>query len=268
MQHVKLTGVVLRTVDYGDADRVISLLTEERGKVSAFARGARVSRRRFGGALEPFTLLTVEARERRGSDLLTLESVSVLSGFGGIRGDLARIACAGYACELARDLVRDAEPHPELLALLVAYLGRLHAAAARPGALRAYELAALQAAGLMPRLSGCVRCGTRLESGLGGGAPPGGAARVTITFDPAEGGVLCEGCTGRGPSAALRLSAGALGALGRLQAGGLPASDAEAISPALGAELKDALSRFIEHHLGHRLASRKFLDEVGPLLGT
>ncbi|HVI73863.1 MAG TPA: DNA repair protein RecO, partial [Anaeromyxobacteraceae bacterium] len=57
---LKLTGVVLRTVDYGESDRVVSLLTAERGKVSAFARKARVSRRRFGGALEPFTLLQVE----------------------------------------------------------------------------------------------------------------------------------------------------------------------------------------------------------------
>src|SRR5512147_1565246 len=110
----KLTAVVLRTVDYGESDRVVTLLTRERGKVSAFARGARASRRRFGGALEPFTLLVAEARARSGSDLLGLESVSVERGFGGIRTDLARIACAGYAAELCRELVRDHEPHDEL----------------------------------------------------------------------------------------------------------------------------------------------------------
>src|SRR5919204_4307116 len=139
----KLTAIVLRTVDYGESDRVVTLLSRERGKVSAFARAARASRRRFGGALEPFTLVRAEARERRGADLLSLESVSVERGFGGIRADLARIACAGYACDLARELVRDEEPHEELFALVVDYLVRLDAAPARPTALRALELAAL-----------------------------------------------------------------------------------------------------------------------------
>jgi DNA repair protein RecO (recombination protein O) len=106
-RHLKLTAVVLGTVDYGESDRVVVLLTRERGKLSAFARGARASRKRFGGALQPFTLLDAEVRERAGSDLLGLDAVDVVQAFGGIRTDLARIACAGYACELARELVRD-----------------------------------------------------------------------------------------------------------------------------------------------------------------
>jgi DNA repair protein RecO (recombination protein O) len=247
---------VLRTVDYGEADRIVTLLTEERGKVSAFARGARASRRRFGGALEPFTLLRIEARERRGADLLGLDSVAVVRGFGTIRTDLARIACAGYACELARELVRDAEPQPELMALLLDYLGRLDAAAAIPAALRAYELCALRAAGLMPRFTDCARCGAAL---------PGGARRP---FDPADGGVLCDACAPGASPGSPRLTAGALALLARLQAAGLAGAAAEPLTPALGAEARDALARFIEHHLGRRLASRKFLDEVGPLLGA
>ena len=72
----KLTGIVLRLVDTGEADRVVTLLTRERGKVAAYARGARASRRRFGGSLEPFTLVTAEVRERSASELLGLDSVS------------------------------------------------------------------------------------------------------------------------------------------------------------------------------------------------
>jgi DNA repair protein RecO (recombination protein O) len=270
MQRVKLTGVVVRAVNYGESDRIVSLLTEERGKLSAFARGARASRRRFGGALEPFTLVAVEARERRGSDLLDLESASVVRGFGGIRDDLAAIACAGYACELARELVRDAEPHAELLAVLLRYLTTLDGAPARPDALRAFELAALQATGLMPRLHGCARCGAPLPSlaaeggaqeGLDGGSGP---ARG-ILFVPGEGGVVCSGCApAASPSSTLSL--GAVAAMGRLQR--LGASAEAGIPAGLGAEIRDALSSFIEHHLGRRLASRKFLDEIAPMLGS
>jgi DNA repair protein RecO (recombination protein O) len=253
MDRLKLHGVVLRVVDYGEADRVVTLLTEERGKVSAFARGARASRKRFGGALEPFTLLSMEARERRGSDLLGLDSVSVTRGFGAIRTDLARIACAGYACDLARELVRDSERHPDLFALLLRYLDRLDRAAAEPSALRGYELGALQAVGLMPRLTGCVGCGTPLEG------------QESVTFDPGQGGVICDHCRGAA-SVAQRLGRTALTTMIRLQNGEAPGTP-EPLSRTIGAEMRDALSRFIEHHLGHRLASRKFLDEVAPLLG-
>jgi DNA repair protein RecO (recombination protein O) len=251
---LKLTGIVLRAVDYGESDRIVTLLTRERGKVSAFARGARASRRRFGGALEPFTRVDAEARERSGSDLLGLDSVAVARAFGGIRGDLARIACAGYAVELARELVRDHEPHDELFELLEAYLAALDEGPARPAALRAFELWALRAAGLAPRLDACARCG----------GPLGDRA---LRFDPAHGGVLCPSCAPDASPAAPTLSAASAAALLRLAEGGLAAAAAEALTPAIGREVRDALAVFVEHHLGRRLAARRFLDEVGPLLG-
>jgi DNA repair protein RecO (recombination protein O) len=250
----KLTGIVLRVVDTGEADRVVTLLTRERGKVAAFARGARASRRRFGGALEPFTLVAAEVRERAGSELLGLDSVSPLDAFGGIRADLARIACAGYAAELARELVRDHEPHEGLFDLLAAYLAALDAAPARPAALRAFELGALRAAGLAPRLDACARCGAALAAGRG--------ARL----DPGQGGLLCAACLPHAAPGAPALSPGAVAALVRLAAGGLAAAG-EPLAPAAGREVRDALTAFLEHHLGRRLRARRFLDEVASVLG-
>jgi len=251
----KLTALVLRTVDYGESDRVVTLLSRERGKVPAFARGARASRRRFAGALEPFTLLAAEVRARSASELLGLESAAVLRGHGGIRGDLARIGCAAYATEVARELVQDHEPHPDLFELLLEYLGLLDRAPARPAALRAYELGALRAAGLAPRLDACARCGKALDP----------AARA-VRFDPGHGGALCTACSASGAPGAPLLSRAAIDAMGRLQGGGLAASAAEELPPAAGRELREALGAFLAHHLGRTLASRRFLDEVGPLL--
>lgn len=252
----KIRAVVLRILDYGEADRVVTLLSEERGKLAAFARGARASRRRFGGALELFTLLDAEVKERPGSDLATLESVNVVRAFGAIRGDLARIACAGYACELASELVRDSEPHPDLVALLEDYLGLLDAGPARPAALRAFELGALRAAGLMPRLGACARCGEAISFA---------SESERLRFDPAQGGFLCRRCAPSAPGSREALGATAL-ALTALQSGGLAAAGEEP-PPAVAAEARDVLTSFIEHHLGRRLAARKFLDEVGPALG-
>ena len=251
-ERLKLTAVVLRTIDHGESDRVVTLLCRGRGRLGAFARGARASRKRFAGALEPFTLLSVELVGRPASDLWRLESASVERGFHGIRGDLARIACAAYAAELARELTRDHEPHDDLFDLLVAYLTRLDEAPARPATLRAFELAALAAAGYQPRLDVCARCGAPL---------PGGE----VIFAPGDGGPLCGGCAPLGGPGRLRLSAAGLEALRRLQAGGLEAGET-ALAPAVGRECQEALERFLDHTLGHRLQARRFLDEVGPLL--
>jgi DNA repair protein RecO (recombination protein O) len=250
----KLSAVVLRTVDYGEADRVVTLLSRERGKLVAFARGARASRRRFGGGLEPFTQVTAELAERGGGDAMArLDSVSVERSFHHVRGDLARIGCAAYAAELAGSLVRDHEPHAGLHDLLVEYLGRLDAAPAHPAELRIFELGALEAAGFQPRLDGCARCGG--DAGVG----EGGAA-----FSPADGGLLCERCQA-GAVGTTRLSGAAVDALRRFQRGGFGAVG-EGLPAPVGRELREALGRFVEQLLGHRLQARRFLDEIAPLL--
>jgi len=251
---LKLSGVVLRTVDYGESDRVVTLFTAERGKVAAFARGARASRRRFGGALELFTLVLLEARERARTDLIDLESAAVVRAFPAIRGDLTRIACAAYACDLARSLVREGEPHPELLGLLLDYLARLDGSKARPTVLRAYELKALEAVGLMPRLSSCAACSRPFRGEDG-----------RLAFDPGEGGVLCPSCAGRAREVRFLAADTAL-ALSQLQQGGLSGAEAVPLTPGAGREAREALAAFIEHQLGSRLESRRFLDEVGPML--
>jgi DNA repair protein RecO (recombination protein O) len=253
----KLTAIVLRTVDTGEADRVVTLLSRERGKVAAFARAARASRRRFGGALEPFTLVRAEVRERAGAELLGLESVAPLEAFGGIRDDLARIACAAYAAELARELVRDHEPHEDLFDLLARYLRALDAAAAAPTGLRAFELGALRAAGLLPRLDACARCDAPHP------APP---SSRPLRLDPSHGGVLCADCTPLASPGSPALSADAAAALHRLAEGGLAAAAAEPLAARSGREARDALGAFIEHHLGRRLQARRFLEEIGPIL--
>jgi DNA repair protein RecO (recombination protein O) len=254
----KLEALVVRTVDYGESDRVVTLLSREGGKLAAFARGARASKRRFGGALEPFTRLEAELRDRPGSEMQVLEAVTVLQAFGAIRSDLACIACAGYACELARELVRDAEPHPGLFDLLAGYLALLDAAPARPTALRAFELGALRVAGLMPRLDSCARCGAALAQ----------AGPQRLRFDPGQGGMLCERCGATASPASRQVRLGTALALAELQQGGLQAAEGAPLPGAAAAEARDMLSAFVEHHLGRRLDSRRFLDEVVPALSS
>lgn len=240
-------AVVLGGIDYGDSDRVITLLTRDRGKVPAFAAGARKSRRRFAGALEPFTVLDVRLSERRG-DLLFLDSCSVVDGNGGLRDDLGRLAHAGHAIELCRELCRDREPHEELYDALVFYLGKLSVAEADPSELLAFELEVLGQVGFAPRFGDCAICQ----------GPPGGA----LLFDPAHGGVLCGGCGAMAFPGALKVGVAALAAGARLQGLG-PWRGGAIAEPGLRAEVRRMVRRFTHHCLGHLPRSLAFLDQMG-----
>jgi DNA repair protein RecO (recombination protein O) len=234
-------ALVLSTLDYGEADRLVTLLTRSRGKLTAFAAGARKSRRRFAGALEPGTLLRARLVERHGSTV-RLDAVEVVQAFPRIREELPRIARALYALQLCRELLRDHEPAPELLSLAVDWLGRLDAGEAGPTSVLAFELQALALAGLMPRFDACALCGR----------PPGEAPR----FDVDHGGAVCAACSPRatGP----RIDPAVLEGLAAIQSGAR-----QPLPPALRAEARGLLARFIEAQLGRRLKSVDFLRSVG-----
>ncbi len=235
-------AVVLASVDYGEADRIVTLFTFGRGRLTAFAAGARKSKRRFPGALEAGNHLRAQLVERHG-DTYRLDGAEVVKTFHGFRDDLSRIARALYGLELCRELTRDHEPHPELFGALLTFLGRLDRNEAGPSSLLAFELDALALAGFRPRFSPCAICG----------GPVGERPR----FDPDAGGVACESCSGRVPFA-VPVAPGVVGAMARLQEG-----DRTPLAPEVRARGRELLNVFIAHHLGRRLKSVDFMTQVG-----
>ena len=235
-------ALVLSTLDYGDADRLVTLLTRSRGKLTAFAAGARKSRRRFAGALEPGTLLRARLVERHGSTV-RLDAVDVLRAFARIREELPRIARALYALELCRELLRDAEPAPELLTLAVEWLDLLDAGEAGPTSVLSFELRALALAGSDAPLRGLRPL--RRPSGT----------RPHLRCGPRRSGVRPLRAADPGRAGASRAAPGT-GARSR------PGSGPR--SPAVRrAEAREILARFIEAQLGRRLRSVDFLRSVG-----
>ncbi len=230
-------AVVLRRLDYGESDRVVWLLTEARGRLSAFAPGARASRRRFPGGIEPFSFVRARLSPPRRGELWRLVELDLLEPRPSVRQSLECFAQASVACEIATDLSREADPVPELYQTLLRFLRGLDRT---PGpSLFRHLLEALAASGVAPRLTSCGCCG--------------GPIGAQASFDPAEGGVLCDGCAPRAASA-VRVSGRALGALSSLEDPGTdePIPEARAL-----------LWRHLEQQTGRRLASRKLLEELG-----
>src|ERR671932_1284417 len=171
---LKAEGIVLRSIRYGEADRVLHLYTRERGRVSAIAKGVRRTRSRFGGRLEPFFRVALVLHEGR-SDLLTVTAAETVAAHPRLREDARALEGAARACEAVARVFDDGEPHAgvyHLLANELALLDRQPARATRANAL-AFRLKLLLAAGFAPQMAACAACGEREHlvgfSGAAGG---------------------------------------------------------------------------------------------------
>src|SRR3982750_1524351 len=108
---VKTQAVVLRSIRYGEADRIVHLYTPHRGRIGAIAKGVRRSRSRFGGRLEPFFRLDLVLHEGRG-ELLTVTAAETVAGYGRLRADGRALDSAARACDALARLFDTNEPHP------------------------------------------------------------------------------------------------------------------------------------------------------------
>ena len=162
MRKSQTEAIVLRLTDYGEADRIVSLFTLEQGRLSGIARGAKRSRKRFGGALESFAHLRLQLH--LGAGLPTLLSADIGSIFPGIRADLSKIGCAAYACELVERLTPEGEANPRLFRLLFCYLECLDLSPPSPSDRRFFAVNLLKILGYQPDLE--VRGISDLTAGL------------------------------------------------------------------------------------------------------
>ena len=225
---LRTDAIVLRSIRYGEADRILHLYTPDHGRIGAIAKGARRARSRFGARLEPFFGVRLVLHQGR-SDLLTVTSVDTVSTNAGLREHAATLDAAARACDAVARLFETTDPHPEVFALLANELGLLSAdpANARPGNGLAFRLKLLLAAGIVPQLAACAECGS--DRHLSG-------------FSGAAGGVVCGSCE----AGAFMLDEDAY----RFLVGALGASLAQA--PDCGGralrQVERAISETAEHH--------------------
>lgn len=229
---LKVQGVVLRSLRYGEADRILHLYTPQRGKVGAIAKGVRRARSRFGGRLEPFFRLNLVLHEGR-SDLLTVTAAETVEGHPRLREDATALDTAARACDAVGRLFETSEPHPEVYNLLCNELALLDAEPQRAGHANqlAFRLKLLLAAGLAPQLAACASCGE--SEHLSG-------------FSGAAGGVVCPACEAGSFALSQEAHEFLVDAIGRPLAQ-TPAADDRALRQA-----ERAIAETLEHHAGIR----------------
>ena len=153
-------AIVVRARVFGEADKIVTFLTRDLGKLSGIAKGAKHSKRRFVNVLEPFTHVSLRVRQRANSDLAFIDGCELLDAFHSFARDLRKFAFASYVLELTDRMVRGREAGPETYELVRDALGMLDRTVADVGLLRAFELHLLRVTGYEPALDRCRRCGS------------------------------------------------------------------------------------------------------------
>lgn len=238
MSLYRAEGVVLRTVKLGEADRIVTFATRERGKVRAVAKGVRKTKSRFGGRVEPIVHVNLQLYEGRELDIVT--QAETVNAFSHIRTDLDRARRAISMLEAVDQVMQDGEADPRLFKMLVGALEVLDEKDS-PVIVGAFFWKLLVLEGLRPVLDRCASCGR--TDGL-------------VAFDLNIGGVLCSADRSGVP-----ISDDALHLLRRTLGGDLTRVLAEDASSA-GYELEHLADLSMEVHLERRLRSRHVMDRA------
>ncbi len=231
-------GIVLRSYPFGEADRVVVLLSPNSGKLRTVAKGVRKTKSRFGGRLEPFTHVDLVLYEGRNLDTIT--QVAVLEHFPRMRSDLDAVVRAGTMVETADAVAQEDEAAIRLFLLLQRGLKSLEAGQRSPDLITSYLLKLADVVGVAPSLLQCASCG-RVD----------GVHRFSFS----GGGSLCDRC---GAEGSVKLRDGLTQYLATLA--GSEMMDLPPVDSSLSSEAMGIARRFVEYHLDRKLTSLAVME--------
>lgn len=242
----KSEAVVLKRMDLGEADKILTIFTPHFGKLRVVAKGVRKVTSRLAGHVELFTRAQMLLAKARNLDIITQSET--LDAYRPLHDDLSRLAHASYAAELLDALTPDALEHYPVYKLLVETFAHISDDRDTDRVLRWYEVQMLGYMGYAPQLQKCVECHNDL-------------APTVNNFSPALGGVLCASCrrigTGRD------ISVNALKLLRLMQSNPYSSAARIRLDPGLSSELQGHMESYINYILERELRSTHFIKSAG-----
>ncbi len=250
----KTEAVVVRQSPLGEADRVVTLLSPERGQIRAVAKGVRRTSGRLTGHLELLNRVQVSLAEGRNLDIVV--EAQCLDGFPALRSDLGKVAAGMYVAEMADAFsVPQEDDHGdsdarEIYGLVAEALGRLEAGGPADGLLACFKVRLLAVAGLAPELSVCIECGLTLE-------------QREHAYSAAAGGMVCPDCVTVAPGPFLTVSVSAIKTLRYYMSQGLAGAASLGVPSPVLADVSRVLDTHLRYHLDREPRSAGFLQSIG-----
>lgn len=245
MDQTVVTGMVLQTAPIGEYDRRIVLLTKERGRISAFAKGARRPNSALVAAVNPFVFGEFTLYEGKNSN--TVVSAKVLNYFSEMRENVESAYYGFYFMELAGYYTREGQDEREMLKLLYQTLRALLNPRLPNRLIRVvYELKTICINGEAPQVFQCVSCGKKEES---------------MRFSPLKGGLVCKACEKAAPDL-IELDTSAVYTMQYIETSTIEKLYTFLVSDRVLEELRTVMERYMEVYVGKRFSSLDILESI------
>jgi DNA repair protein RecO (recombination protein O) len=245
-------AIMLRRIDHGDYDLIITCFTLTKGKISTIAKYAKKSVKRFSGLLELFSVLNVVCHTGRGRGLPVLQEAVLKHPFIEIRGDIKKTAYASYWAQLIIAWMEEGQKHEPLYYLFHHVLEKLDQGHMSGEALSIlFQMRFMKMAGLDPNLNECSICRVEMER----------IKKNEIIFDLKKGGIVCEKCAS-GSAGQIFLSKGTIKQLLWIKSGELKKAGRIRFTSRALKEGIEFIEAFVPYHLGKEPRSLKFLRQI------
>ncbi|WP_141431513.1 DNA repair protein RecO [Bacillus sp. 03113] len=243
----KCEGIVIRTIDYGETNKIVTLYTREWGKVGVMARGAKKTNSRLAAITQPFTYGHFLVLKGRG--LGNLQQGELISSMRLIKQDIFLTAYGSYIIDLADKCTDDQKPNPFMFELLLQTLSYLEEGFDREIITNIFEIKMLSALGLNPMFDHCAVCGSR---------------EGRFSFSIREGGIICHRCLEKDPYH-LSISSATVKLLRIFYFFDLSRLGEISVKEETKAELKKVIDAYYEEYSGLHLKTKKFIAQLDSL---
>ena len=244
----KTKAVVLKSINFGEADKIVTLYTQSYGKLGVIAKGSRKINSRFGSSLELGTLIDVLFYGKENSNLSTLTQCNITESFRKIREDFDFLSTSFYMLAAVNEMTREKQRNDSLFNLLVESLSSLLKIGDVFKSIALFEIKLLKILGYEPNLKQCSECRTEVSD-------------EEVKFSVAKGGVICNRC-GKIHDDLVPITLGALRSLEKMRDWDMIKSTRLKLSPPLMEEIEKILYPSIRYHIGKEIKSRNFFKKI------
>lgn len=248
-------AILLRKIEYGDHDFIISFLTRSNGKISVIAKNAKKSVKRFTGALDLFSVNQIHCTypKKKKDGLTILSQADLENGFGNIRYDVFKTSYASFWTELIHFWLEEEKSQPELYDLLFFSLDTLNTGSISGEVIHLlFLIRFMRLSGFEPNIEYCGSCKTPLD----------GIEQNKVMFDFKEGRIICQNCTKGDTKYGRRVSKGTLKQLFWINKNDVNRVDRIKFSGLSIKEGESLLESFIPFHIGREFKSLQFLNRL------
>lgn len=249
MRTYSASAIVLKRIDLGEKDRILTLFTREHGKLSAVAKGCRRPGSKLGGASEPFTYAKMFLSTGRDLDVLTQSEIK--ESFPNAKSAMASVAHGIYLLDLVNSFLDQRQPNPDVFDTLLSAMYVLESGTDPEITARYFEIQLLSILGYDPHVDVCLRCGREL-------------GRDKVSFSPALGGIICPEC-GNAPTDAIRVAGAAASYVNALRRAEPHKLKELKVPKGARRDLAQMLKWHIRYRLEHDLKSVDFVDAIAGL---